>query len=79
MHPANKITNLRRRVMRARNFPVNTCPASRHLQLIAEDLAAGRACQILADDPELCAGSMLSVLESLFKARTQLAKQQPNA
>jgi len=34
-----KLQNLRRRVNRARNFPDNTCPASRHLHLIAEALA----------------------------------------
>lgn len=74
MHPANKLVNQRRRTNRARRFPDNTCPASRHLHLIAEALAAGRPYPMLQEEPEHCAGTMLSVLESLWKARTRLAK-----
>ena len=62
MHPSNKLQNLRRRVNRARNFPDNTCPASRHLHLIAEALAGGRPYPMLQDEPEHCAGTMLAVL-----------------
>jgi len=75
LHPANKLENLRRRVNRAREFPVNTCPASRHLHMIAEALAVGRAYPMLTEEPEHCAGSMLSVLESLWKLRTKAAKR----
>jgi hypothetical protein len=74
MHPANRLANLRRRVNRARNFPVNTCPASRHLSLMADVLASGEPYQMLTDDPKHCAGTMYSVLESLWKARTELAR-----
>lgn len=41
---------------------------------MADRLAAGHPYQMLQDEPEHCAISMLSVLESLFKARTELAK-----
>ena len=74
MLPANTLHNLRRRVNRARITFVNTCPASRHLFIIADSLAAGRPYPMLAEEPEHCAESMLSVLESLWKARTELAK-----
>lgn len=74
MHPANKLQNVRRRVNRARRFPHNTCPASRHLHLIAERLAAGKKYPMLDEEPEHCAGSMLAVLEALWKARTKLAE-----
>lgn len=74
MLPANKLSNLRRRVNRARKFPDNTCPASRHVHLVAE--------QLLRKPPffdpleaEHVAESMLAVLESLWKARTTLAKK----
>lgn len=72
MNPDDKarLKNLRRRVNRARRFPENTCSASRHLHLIAERLAAGE--KMLIDEPEHCAETMLSVLESLWKARTEL-------
>ena len=79
MLPANKLRNIRRRVDRARNFPANTCPASRHLHLMADALATGKPYPMLSEDPESCAGSMLSVLESLWKARTKLAKYEPPA
>lgn len=72
MHPANKLENVRRRVSRARDE--NTCPASRHLHLMAERLAKGEPYPMLADEPQHCAGTMLSVLESLWKARARLAK-----
>ena len=74
MHPANKIENQRRRTDRARQFPDNTCPASRHVHLMAEALATGRPYPMLQEEPEHCAGSLLSVLESLWKARTKLAE-----
>lgn len=38
-HDAALLRNVRRRVNRARNFPENTCSASRHLHLIAAELA----------------------------------------
>ena len=74
MLPANKLPNLRRRVNRARRFPDNTCPASRHLHLMAERLAGKHPYPMLTEEPEHCAGTMLAVLESLWKARTELKK-----
>ena len=74
MHPANKLQNLRRRVERARNFPENTCPASRHLHLMAEALLRPGGYPMLTEEPEHCAESILSVLEALWKARTKLAR-----
>jgi hypothetical protein len=65
---------LRRRVNRARRFMVNTCPASRHLHTIASEMAAGRIYPMLDEEPVHCAKSMLSVLESLWKARLELIR-----
>lgn len=69
--PCNKIANLRRRVDRARKFPTNTCPASRHLHMIAENLLWYGWDHMLTEEPEHCAASMLAVLESLWKLRTK--------
>lgn len=68
------LKNLRRRVDRARKFPDNTCTSSRHLHIMADALASGRGYPMLTDEPKHCAGSIYAVLESLFKARTELAK-----
>lgn len=74
MLPCNELPNVRRRVNRARNFPTNTCPASRHLHIMAERLASGKKYHMFDEEPEHCAGTMLAVLESLWKARTELAR-----
>lgn len=77
MHPANKLPNQRRRTDRARRGTAEisvTCPASRHVHLMADALAAGKPYPMIAEDPEHCAGSLLSVLESLWKARRRIAE-----
>ena len=74
MHPANKLENVRRRVNKARRFGENTCPASRHVNIMADCLTRKGGYPMLTEEPEHCAGSLYSVLESLWKARTELAK-----
>lgn len=75
MIPANRLPNVRRRAERARNFPVNTCSASRHVMQIADAVRNGETFFMDdQDDAENAAGSLYSVLESLWKARTEIAK-----
>ena len=76
MNPDDKarLKNLRRRANRARNFPENTCSASRHLHMIAEALATGKPYPMLQEEPEHCAETLLSVLEALWKACTELQR-----
>ena len=79
-HDAAILRNTRRRVNRARNFPENTCAASRHLHLMADQLASGKPYPMLQEEPAHCAMTMLAVLEALWKARTKLARlKTPNA
>ncbi len=74
--PANRIGNVRRRADRARHFPTNTCPASRHVHMIADYLLLKRRSNNVEEvwDAEHIAGSLYSVLESLWKARTELER-----
>lgn len=55
-----------------RDFPNNTCPSSRHVQMIAEALCSGKEYPMLTEDPEHCAGSIASVVSSLYQARSFL-------
>ena len=66
--------NLKRRVMRARRFPGNTTPASRHLHTIALALVNGERYMMLTEEPVHCGETMLLVLLDLWKTKTELAK-----
>ena len=66
-----QLRNLRRRVDRARKFPTHTCPASRHLHVMAEERAAGRRYAMFEEEPQFCAETMLLVLQSLWKLRVR--------
>lgn len=75
--PCNQINNQRRRTDRARKGVAGisvTCPASRHVHLMAEALAHGETYHMFTVEHEHCAESLLSVLESLWKARRRLAE-----
>jgi hypothetical protein len=72
MKASNRLTNVRRRANRARLFPVNTCGASRHVELIAAGLVRGYP--VMKGEEVHCAESMYAVLECLWKARTKLKR-----
>lgn len=57
----------------ARDFPKNTCPASRHVQMLTEALAKGEPFPMLQDDPQHVASSLARVLSALYEARSDLA------
>ncbi|GEM_PF-2611940 len=73
MHPANKLCNLRRRVDRAAK-PHVTCPASRHVDMMADALSKGEQWWSIHETPEYGARAMWSVVESLWKARARIHK-----
>lgn len=58
----------------ARDFMVNTCPASRHVQIMAENLHKTGSDPMLQEDPAHCAESLASVVSSLYQARSFLIK-----
>lgn len=72
----NKLDNVRRRAERAGNG--QTCPASRHVELMATVLAAKKKYPMFDEEPEHCAMSMYSVLESLWKARAEIKRLTAN-
>jgi hypothetical protein len=70
-----RLRNLRRKVNRARRFPMNTCGASRHLHMIADQLASGKVTAMLVGEPQHCAESMYAVLHALWTLRTKAGKR----
>lgn len=64
--------SLKARANRARKFPENTCPASRHAHMIAEQWPTKRGYPMLTEEREHCAGSILSTVASLYEARTRI-------
>lgn len=77
-HPANKLVNLRRRVMRARRNAPYTDPCSRHLHIMADCLSTGsRQYPMLQEEPEHCAETIYFVLENLWKDRAILTLTKP--
>ena len=68
-----RLAALKRRVSKARRFPTNTCPASRHLHIMADQLTSKRGIYyMLIEEPDHCAESIYAVLASLWEARTKL-------
>jgi len=63
-----------RECIEARDFPANTCPATRHVQLAAEALVKDGRYHAFDEDPHHVAASMLTVVAELYKARTRLAE-----
>ncbi len=72
-----RLRNLQRRVSRARKFPINTCPASRHVHIMADALAKGWMFFPFEEEPEHCAESLYAVLEDLWKLRTKHEQPDP--
>lgn len=62
-----------RAMKKARNFPKGTCPCSRHVAMMAENLSKHGRYEMLADEPRHCASSLAVTVELLWKARAALA------
>ena len=66
--------NLTARADAARNFPVNTCGASRHAQILAERLLQGKVPHQLREEPEFCGASIMATVAALWETRTERNK-----
>lgn len=73
-HPGWQIKNLKKRVNKARKFPENTCPASRHVQMMGEYLTTKNGYPMLQEEPEHCAQSILATVAALYEARTEIKR-----
>jgi hypothetical protein len=65
-----RLKALRRRVNKARDFPNNTCGASRHLHMIADALSSRKPYPMLQEEPEHCAESIYAVIAALWEIRS---------
>ena len=66
--------DLMRRMNDARDFPANTCGASRHAAMIAEALCSGEDYPMLAEEPDHCGGSIAATVAALWECRTKLER-----
>lgn len=64
------LKGIQARVRKARDFPSNTCPASRHALMIADALASGKPYAMLSEEPRHCARSIYAVIASLWELRS---------
>ena len=62
---------LLKEINEVRNFPKNTCPASRHAFLLGEVLLKGKIPGMIEGDPEHCGESILITVRELWKLRTK--------
>jgi hypothetical protein len=58
----------------ARDFPANTCGASRHAAMMAEALCKREDYPMLVEEPEHCGGSIAATVAALWECRTKLAR-----
>jgi len=68
------LRDLRKRANKARKFPENTCPASRHVQMMNDYRDKKKGYSMLQDEPLHCAISMLATVVALYEARTELKR-----
>ena len=68
MNPS--LSKWRRRINTLRRKGVITCPASRHLHLMADNLV-----HLVNEAPDQCAESIYEVLEALWRLRAKHRKQ----
>ena len=66
--------DLLERMNNARDFPANTCGASRHAAMIAEALCKQEDYPMLAEEPEHCGGSIAATVAALWECRAKLAR-----
>lgn len=65
---------LLRDLRKVRNYPTNTCPCSRHAQMIGENLVREKPYPMLQEEPEHCGGSILATVLALYEARTEIER-----
>ena len=70
---AKRELNRARRARMDKEFCV-TCPASRHAMMIGEAIAKRRTYPMIQEEPDHVAGSLLSTVGSLWKARAELLR-----
>jgi len=62
------------RVWKARNFPTNTCPASRITEALGLALLEGQPYPLLHEEPENVGIYLVSTAASLYEARTEIER-----
>jgi hypothetical protein len=74
MKVVEKFWDARDRVWKARNFPTNTCPASRITEALGFALLDGQPYPLLDEEPQEVGGYLVSTAASLYEARTEIER-----
>lgn len=69
---AKRLSAALRRMNDAREFPNNTTPAARHVQMIAEALAKGQKYAMIDEEPQHVAESLIAVVTGFYEMTTAL-------
>ena len=68
------MSDLIERAEAARQFPTNTCGASRHAEQIGVALVLGEPYPMLTEEPNYCGESILATVAALWEARTEIER-----
>jgi hypothetical protein len=79
MTPADdrRVRTLMRRVSRARQFPINTCAASRLVESVGRALVRDGRSALIQDDPREIGEMMLWTVLALWRARDAQGRVAP--
>lgn len=73
--PASHLITQQRRAEKARGAALVTCPASRHLHMLADYLAIRAVPRQISEEPQYVAVSIYAILADLWEARAREKKR----
>jgi MOSC domain-containing protein YiiM len=73
VHPSNTTKAVKARARKHRKFMVNTCPMSRHVQMIGENLLRDGIDYMTIEEPVNVGTTLIAAAAEIYKLRSELA------
>ena len=73
VHPFNRTKAVKARAKKYRKFMVNTCPMSRHLQMVGENLLRDGIDYMASEEPVSVGTTLIAAAAEIYKLRSELA------